>query len=169
MQDLVDEHKIIKRWLALIPKIVKKLDLSLEADREIIKTGIELIKNYADKLHHAKEEEILFDYFDRNVEIVKSMYADHDKARGYVKNATEGLESRDLQKVSENLLAYKALLEEHIKKEDEILYPWMDRGLSTYQVGEMFSRFADADQKYFGVEEKYSKFVCELEKKEGSL
>jgi len=31
----------------------------------------------------------------------------------------------------------------HIRKEDEILYPWMDRNLSTAQVGALFSKFAE--------------------------
>ena len=44
--------------------------------------------------------------------------------------------------MSEHLRAYGALLTEHIRKEDEVLYPWMDRELSTAQVGELFSRFA---------------------------
>ncbi len=81
-----------------------------------------------------------------------------------MKAVAEALEKKDKAKVVEHLNAYKELLTEHIKKEDEILYPWIDRGLSTTQVGELFSRFNAADNLH-GKEtpERYEKFVSELE------
>ena len=36
---------------------------------------------------------------------------------------------------------------EHIKKENEVLYPWIERGLSTTQVGELFAKFNEAEGK----------------------
>jgi hemerythrin-like domain-containing protein len=43
---------------------------------------------------------------------------------------------------------HRELLLEHIKKEDEILYPWIDRGLSDAQVGRLFSRFSEIDREF---------------------
>jgi len=43
------------------------------------------------------------------------------------------------------MTAYAKLLTEHIKKEDEILYPWIDRSLTTTQVGELFQKFSDSN------------------------
>jgi len=75
------------------------------------------------------------------------MYKDHEKARSHVKAMSEGLKERNKEKVAEHLNAYKELLSEHIKKEDEILYVWMDRNLSTKQVGTLFFSFSEADSK----------------------
>ncbi len=36
MQVLVDEHKLIKRWLALIPLLVKNLDLASQQECQVI-------------------------------------------------------------------------------------------------------------------------------------
>jgi hemerythrin-like domain-containing protein len=62
-------------------------------------------------------------------------------------------------------MAYRELLTEHIKKEDEILFPWMDRNLSTSQVDELFSKFNEVDQQMGFSPEKYEDFVQKLEKK----
>jgi hemerythrin-like domain-containing protein len=61
-------------------------------------------------------------------------------------------------------MAYRELLTGHIKKEDEILYPWMDRNLSTRQIGELFTKFSEADNQMGFSPEKYEKFVEALEK-----
>lgn len=161
---LVDEHLLIKRLIALIPKLTENLDLESESDRQLILDSLDFIRSYADKFHHAKEEDILFGYTDEDSDIVKVIYEDHRNARNHVKAVVEALEERDKAKVVAHLNAYKELLTEHIKKEDEILYPWIDRGLSTTQVGEMFAKFNEADD-LLGKETpaKYEKFVSDLE------
>lgn len=164
MKKLVDEHVLIKRWIALIPAVVENLDLESDAGRQLIVDGIDMIRSYADRYHHAKEEDILFKYFDENSEILQVMYADHTTGREHVKAMLEALERKDKTTLGEHLMAYRELLTEHIKKEDEILYPWMDRNLSTKQVGELFSKFNQVDQQLGFSSEKYEKFVTELEK-----
>ncbi len=165
MKKLVDEHILIKRWIALIPEVVKHLDLESEKGRRLILDGIDMIRSYADKFHHAKEEEILFKYFDENSDILKVMHEDHTHARALVKEMLDALEKRDQKTIAKNLMAYRELLTEHIRKEDEILYPWMDNQLSTSQVGELFSKFAEVDQQISVSSDKYEDFVERLEKK----
>jgi hemerythrin-like domain-containing protein len=165
MKKLVDEHVLIKRWIALIPEIVKDLDVESPAGRQLVLDGVELIRSYADKFHHAKEEDILFKYFDENSDILKVMHADHKQARSHVQAILEALEKKDKNAIAEHLLAYAELLTEHIRKEDEILYPWMDRNLSTRQVGELFSKFNAADRHMGFSPQKYEAFIDSLEKK----
>ena len=164
MKKLVDEHVLIKRWIALIPAVVENLDLESEAGRQLIVDGIDMIRSYADRYHHAKEEDILFKYFDENSEILQVMYTDHTTGRGHVKAMLEALERKDKATLGQHLMAYRELLTEHIKKEDEILYPWMDRNLSTTQVGELFSKFNQVDQQMGFSSEKYEQFVAKIEK-----
>ena len=77
----------------------------------------------------------------------------------------EGLEQKNKTTVAEHLLAYRALLTEHIRKEDEILYPWMDSHLSTRQVGELYSKFNEADEAIGVSSERYEDFIKDLENK----
>jgi hemerythrin-like domain-containing protein len=165
LKKLVDEHVLIKRWIALIPEFVENLDVESEKGRRLILDGIDMIRSYADKYHHAKEEEILFKYFDENADILKVMHADHTQARSLVKDMLAAVERRDQKTIAENLMAYRELLTEHIRKEDEILYPWMDNQLSTHQVGELFSKFDEVDRQIDVSPVKYADFIDQLENK----
>ncbi|WP_309493630.1 hemerythrin domain-containing protein [Candidatus Hecatella orcuttiae] len=165
LKKLVDEHLLIKRWIALIPKLAESLDVNTEEGRQLVLQGVDFIRTYADRYHHAKEEEVLFKYFDENLEILKTMHADHEKARSHVRSILQAVEEKNGEAVKEHLNAYRELLTEHIKKEDEILYPWMDRGLSLTQVGELFSRFNELEEQFQTVPEKYEEFIRKLEEK----
>ena len=166
VKKLVDEHVLIKRLLALIPAIVEFTESSLRVDRDLILRCVDFIRTYADKYHHMKEEDILFKYVDDKAEIIQVMFKDHDTGRGHVRQVVEGTEKGNKAQIKEHLLAYRELLTQHIKKEDEILYPWIDRQLSTTQVGEMFRKCSEADASVGDeLPKKYEKFIIELEEK----
>jgi hemerythrin-like domain-containing protein len=164
MRQLVDEHVLINRWVALIPQILRLVDVNAAEDRRLLSDGVDFIRSYADRFHHAKEEDILFSYFDESLEIIQAMLADHETARAHVRQLVESVEGRDGDGVAEHLGAYGELLSGHIRREDEILYPWMDRELTTTQVGELFSRFAAVDQAAGpGFTDKYTSLVSRVE------
>jgi hemerythrin-like domain-containing protein len=165
LKKLVDEHVLIKELVGWIPGIVENLDLESEEGKRLVLRTADFIRFYADKYHHAKEEQILFKCFDENSEILKTMCEEHEKARGHVRAVLEAVEKKDKDAVAEHLEAYRELLTEHIRKEDEILYPWMDRNLSVTQVGQLFCEFAEVDEKMDqDVIDGCRKFVVELEK-----
>lgn len=165
MKALVDEHVLIKRWLALIPAVLDHLDLSSEEGRHLILQGVEFIRSYADRYHHAKEEEVLFTYFDPDLDILKVMIQDHIQGRGHVKAIVEAVERQDKGAVTEHLTAYRDLLTGHIKKEDEILWPWMERNLTSTQIGELYAKFQQTDVRMGLSTEKFENFINQLEKK----
>lgn len=163
MQILVDEHVTIKRWLALIPSVADNIDLAIDEGVAVIVDGIDLIKSYADRLHHGKEEGILFRYFDDSEKIFQVIYEDHRIARNHVKEMLTAINNKDVLALSEHLTAYGLLLTEHIKKEDEILFPWLDRKLTAGQIAELAEKF-DAVDRLIGVEpEKYHSYLTRLE------
>jgi hemerythrin-like domain-containing protein len=162
---LVDEHVLIKRWLALVPAFAAALDVRDEEGRRAVLEGIDFIRSYADRFHHAKEEDLLFALFDRDLDILKAMREDHERGRGHVRGILEGLERRDRGSVAEHLGGYAAVLTEHIGKEDGILYPWMDRNLSVSQVGALFARFAEVDGRNAAVRERALRFVERMEER----
>ena len=163
MKKMVDEHVLIKRWLALIPKVIEKLDLETEEGIELINKGIDFIRNYADKYHHAKEEDQTFKYFNENLDILKVIKSDHVKVRSHVRTMVDAIEEKNKEKLAEHLNAYKEILPEHIKKEDEILYPWMDRNLNMTQIGELYSKFNEIDEDYGDAPKKHLEFIEKLE------
>ncbi len=166
MRLLVKEHALIKRWINLIPHILANLEIDLDGNLKVIYEGIDFIQSYADKFHHAKEEDILFEHFDENLDIIKTMLKDHETGRSHVGGLIKSAERKDKAGIFEQLLAYRELLTEHIKKEDEVLYPWMDRNLSVNQIGHLYAKFKEVEEKKGNdVTEKYAKFIFDLEEK----
>jgi hemerythrin-like domain-containing protein len=163
--ELMDEHQLILKYLDLMERYIEFSQTNRSENLLLDKAQdfISFIQRFADSYHHAKEEDILFKYFDENSEILQVMYEDHTTGRGHVKAMLEALERNDQTTLGEHLMAYRELLTEHIKKEDEILFPWMDRNLSTSQVDELFSKFNDVDQQMGFSPEKYEVFVQKLE------
>ena len=163
MQVLVDEHKLIKRWLALIPGLVKNLDLASPEECRVVEDGIDLIRSYADRLHHGKEEDILFGYFDNTADIFQVLYEDHRRARALVQEMLRALAAKNSEEVAASLLEYAALLQEHIKKEDEVLFPWLDSLLTEEELAELAARFDQSDRNLALDERKYHSFIERLE------
>jgi hemerythrin-like domain-containing protein len=166
IQRLVAEHTLIKRLLALIPDLCERINADFEGNRDVVIKSVEFIKQFADKFHHAKEEDILFAYAKGNTDIVNVMYEDHKKGRYYVKSVLLGLETGDATFVTYSLKHYRELLTEHIKKEDEILYPWIEKGMSASQIEELEIKFNETDSA-FGSDfyDKWEGFVNSLEQK----
>ena len=165
MKKLVDEHVIIKRFLAVLPSLIENLDVGTAEGKKLILDCVDFIRSFADRYHHAKEEEILFPCFDGNLDIIRTMLEDHNQARAHVREIIAGTERGDGLSVREHLDAYGKLLAGHIKKEDEILYPWMDRNLSMTQVGSLFSQFTITDEQFGDAPRRYTEFVDSLEKR----
>lgn len=164
VRKLVEEHTWIKRLLALIPPLTDEMKATGRVDTELVCQTLGFIRGYADRFHHMKEEEILFDYTERGAEIIRVMYGDHDLARGLVRAAAQAVEQNDPSAACVDMTAYRELLVEHIRKEDEVLYPYIDRGLSTHQVGEIYRRFEEAESRVGdGVPGKYERFIIALE------
>ena len=164
IKKLVDEHVFIKKLLAAIPVMLESIDVSHAEDKQLILDSIDFIRSYADKYHHAKEEALLFKKFE-DIEIIKAMLEEHDMGRGHVKAALEAVEKKDNQKIIEHLAAYRELLKDHIKKEDEILYPWLDKNLSVSEIGELFAKFSGIDKQYEAASQKYERFANKIEGK----
>lgn len=161
---MVEEHTHIKRLIALTPRLIQALQSDFDAAAPWLIRGLDFIRTYADRYHHAKEEDILFGYFNPESDILKVMLRDHDEGRAHVMAVAEGLASRDLQQISRHLIAYGELLSGHIHREDSILYPWMDRSLSTRQVGELFGRCLQVEREFGDLPAIQEAFVAELER-----
>ncbi len=164
LKKLVQEHVWIKKWVEIIPDLLKKVDLLSEEGKELLRRGMEFVREYADRYHHAKEEDILFKYFDENLEILKVIRKEHQTARSLVRQIVEALNNNEAEKLRESLKEYSKLLQEHIKKEDEILYPWMDRNLTLREIGELFANFQQVDEDFGDLPQEKEVFIEKLEK-----
>lgn len=139
-QTLVDEHTLILRMIALLEQNAPKTAAGQYTNWQFYLDGIDFIRQYADRFHHAKEEDVLFEALvangmPREHSPVAAMLMEHDQGRAFVKDLEEAVReaqagrSERYQAIADNALGYAGLLKDHIAKEDTVLYPLAERVL----------------------------------------
>ncbi len=135
---LVDEHRLILRMIGLLEKNAPRTAEGSYSNWQFYLDGIDFIRQYADRFHHAKEEDVLFkalidNGIPRENSPVAAMLMEHDQGRGFVSamesavHEAQAGRSDACRAIAENALGYAALLRDHISKEDDILYPLAER------------------------------------------
>ena len=162
------EHQNILKMLDLLLKECVALESGQPLKKSFFERAVDFIKHYADKFHHAKEEDILFMELNRpeaqmHCNPTGQMLYEHDLGRGFVKGLEEGLAAEDAAKIMENARNYAQLLQEHIFKEDNILYPMAETALTEEIETAMLERFRQVEEEKFGREviEKYLSLIDE--------
>ena len=62
---LVEEHQLILRMIALVEANVARMETGRFRDWRFFFDAVDFIRNYADRFHHAKEEDVLFGVLER--------------------------------------------------------------------------------------------------------
>ncbi|RKD89769.1 hemerythrin domain-containing protein [Mangrovibacterium diazotrophicum] len=137
-QILSDEHQIILKVIDAVNSECDELEKGKTLDISFFQKTINFIKNYADKFHHAKEEDILFKAMLENVEHlhcnpIPVMLHEHDEGRTFVYGMEQGVSENNTDKIIQNARGYGMLLRDHIYKEDNVLYPMAEEALSDEQ------------------------------------
>lgn len=177
-EDLITEHKAIKTMLIIMSKIAENITEGKEVDTNDIEKITDFLKTFADKCHHGKEENALFPAL---VEAgipneggpVGVMLHEHVLGRGYIKEistSTEKFKEGDagsLQIIAESLAGYVNLLNNHIRKEENILFPMADKVLSKEKQDEVYTTFEEIEEKVVGhgVHERYHELLKQLNSK----
>jgi hemerythrin-like domain-containing protein len=130
---------------------------------------IAFIHEFADDFHHAKEEDILFRYLEvpgvlTHCNPIPQMFLEHNKARELVESMESALLVNNLSALVTAMTEYGQLLKEHIYKEDTILYPMAEPGLSESAKASLLIDYADADNRLNSVDiwQKYQTLYSEL-------
>ncbi|MCF8371688.1 MAG: hemerythrin domain-containing protein [Bacteroidales bacterium] len=155
---LSNEHQTILRAIDAVIIACEKSEKSNELDKPYFEHVIYFIKNYADKFHHAKEEDILFRTMlegqgGMHCNPIPVMLSEHDEGRRYVAGMEEGLSQNDKARILENVRGYCYLLQNHIYKEDNILYPMAESALDDTQKEEILKQYKEVEAKSFTVDE----------------
>jgi hemerythrin-like domain-containing protein len=154
--DLVIEHGAIKLMLRVMEKINEKISHGELVPALDLNDSLTFLKEFADNCHHGKEEDLLFPMMKKNnipqeVELIEILLAEHAQARGYIKNMVAAILKKDfLEAYLDNSKRYIALLDQHINKENAVLFPEANRSLSLDQLQELEAGF-DRVEREIGV------------------
>lgn len=136
---LVKEHDQITKFLDRLEEECLSILEDKTIDEEFFMASISFIREFADGIHHKKEEDILFKYMLEELgllgeKVIKNgMLVEHQLARSYVFKLENSLNSykkteddRDILQIIANSMAYVNLLREHIDKENSTVYTFAE-------------------------------------------
>ncbi|KUO49045.1 MAG: hemerythrin [Desulfitibacter sp. BRH_c19] len=175
---MVHEHTYIKRMLTVIRKYCLKILNHKQINYADFYKAIDFVRNYADKHHHSKEEDILFKRVNQEVDnnaaksSITGMFIEHDSGRLFIQNlerAVGEVENGNMDArldIIGNAIAYTDLLNRHIDKEDNVIYVFAEKNLS--QAGreyvEEYSREVENSATSKKIQKNYIDLLEELEK-----
>ncbi len=176
---MVDEHTNIRRMLKVIRQVSYRVMTLGEFDIEDVTSIIDFVRIYADKHHHGKEEDILFETMNKELEklsksgAITGMYIEHDSGRLFminlekaVKSYEEGSDEARLDIIA-NAICYADLLDRHIEKENTAMYKFAENMLkdsSKSYIEDECKKIEDQATES-GLQEKYLVLLKELENK----
>jgi len=173
-QVMVDEHKLILRMIALVEQNTALLEEGKFRNWQFYLDAVDFIRNYADRFHHAKEEDVLFVALIKNgmpekQSPIEAMHMEHDQGRAHVRAMEEAAqkaldgETGQATIIAEHAKSYATLLRGHIEKEDDILYPLAERVLPEEVRSAMLTAYQTAEAQTPELGEKYQRMVEKYE------
>lgn len=174
--ELSHEHQAILKMIGILGRMADRLDAGSPVDPDDLERAVDFIRVFADKCHHAKEEDLLFPEMERagiprDRGPIGVMLADHAAGRAHVAAMAGAIPAiRGGDKAAAGTFAaeargYGELLSAHIFKEDHILYPMADARLTDGQQQRLEACFADVEKNIVGEgqHEEYHRLLERLE------
>lgn len=138
---LVHEHEIILKMLGGLENMAMALREHRQVEVAALREAVEFMQTFADKCHHAKEEDLLFPELVRAglpettgpVAVLKSEHARARVCVGKLAAAIDVYESSDPAGPAQIIAAVgciKELYPQHIAKENDIFFPMAEQLLS---------------------------------------
>ncbi|MFQ5865080.1 MAG: hemerythrin domain-containing protein [bacterium] len=165
---LSEEHRIILSVLQCLEKIAAEAEEKGKLNSESANAAITFFRNFADRCHHAKEEDRLFGVMEkhgipRQGGPIGVMLLEHDTGRGLVRGMAQSVDEaaqgvhEAIQKFTENAHNFIALLRDHIDKEDQCLFPMADQTLDTEAADVLLSEFKKIESDAGG--KRHSEYI----------
>lgn len=172
---LMNEHRVIEQVLNCLERMVEKAREAGRLERQPALDAIAFIRQFADKCHHAKEENQLFVLMaERGVPVeggpIGVMLQDHQYGRDCVGVMAASLEeaaqgdTAALKTFGLHAEAFIDMLRDHIVKEDRVLYPMANDRFSPEDQQELLARFDAVEREEIGreVQQKYLDIAAAL-------
>jgi hemerythrin-like domain-containing protein len=154
-KNLEDDHVHILKLIEVMNRIIG----SESPEIGHLESIVDIIRNFADGLHHAKEENQYFPYlakrgFSLTQGPVAVMLHEHVLGREHVKEIAESIplykngNPAALGNIYRNMAGYAELLQNHISKENNILFRMADNALSETDNQELLRLFDEAERNH---------------------
>ena len=171
------EHENILKFIATVKRACIGIIEGKEVNVNDFENMIIFARNYADKHHHGKEEQILFkemvNHLGRIGEnlIQHGMLVEHDLGRLHIGELETALKSYSENPLTEykleiiaNATGYANLLKRHIDKEDEVVYTYAEQKLpkAILESVDERTRVFEDEATGLNIQNKYLKILEDL-------
>ncbi len=159
IETLMNEHKVILSVCDASAREAERLASGGAVNAPKVESILDFIRSFADRFHHAKEEDLLFARMaGRGFPVeggpIGMMLREHEIGRGHVAAIAGALpraaagDASARMAAAENLGGWAALLRQHIFKEDNILYPMAVRMLTPADMEALEEDFARVAREF---------------------
>lgn len=179
---LVREHRVIEQGLTVLEELARRAERGEALDESDALGLLEFFREYADRVHHAKEEDLLFPLmeargFPQEGGPTGVMLLEHDDGRRHVSEmrvavplAARGVTDA-VRAFARHARSYAGMLREHISKEDHCLYSMANNAFSAADQEELAARFEQVEEGFrqAGVQERFVTRVQALAERYGAV
>ena len=177
MDELRMEHEAVRLTLKVLEKICLRMEEpQASVDPAHVEQLLEFFSVFVDKCHHGKEEELLFPALEaigvrREGGPIGVMLMEHQEGREFVRKMKEAFgDCKTVNPAAAGAFGraargYIALLEQHILKENNVLFPLAEKQLSEAKQSELADGFEAIEIQKIGVgkHEEFHKLLGNLE------
>ena len=177
---LMNEHRIIETVLDCLDAMADRCQTDGKLDGEAATKAIDFFRSFADRCHHAKEENQLFPMmeargFSPEAGPTAVMRMEHVQGRDFIdamERVVSDAAAGDRAAVSgwlEAARGYSLMLRDHIQKEDHCLFPMAEQNLAPGDMEELARRFETVQRDEIGpdVHDRYVQVARELAERTG--
>lgn len=178
---LIKEHDAILR----MAEVMRKASLHVMNGGELVVADfdamVDFVRNYADKHHHKKEENLLFDFMVKELGnigknlVTHGMLVEHDLGRLHMTELEQALRAYEADETNTdakldiivNTTAYTYLIKRHATKENEVVFTFAEKNLkkeSLVFIDEQ-TKILEEEGAKEGVQSKYLGILQRLEEK----
>lgn len=148
---LYDEHDIISTVIEAARNSSALLGQDEARYEQTVRRMIDFFRNYADKFHHHKEEEILFPEMCKRNEMLQSgviqeMLEHHTEFREMIASIESFLDKKNYMRASQQLNIYCEALLDHIAVENDEVFQMAESLFTPNELDGMYFRFSDCDK-----------------------
>jgi hemerythrin-like domain-containing protein len=173
---LEDEHKVILRMVTVLTAMHKRLESGGDIDAATLAEVVDFFRAFADRGHHAKEEDVLFPTLERNGVgsqgcPIGTLTSEHKQGRVLMTALNDAIEkyangdSTAKATISATIKGVMNLYPDHIWREDYLLFPMTEKVLPKPELEGVARNFNEVETR-FGSDfhNKYEEIVARLEK-----
>jgi len=152
------EHRIILQVVLGLHGLARHLHDGQAGDVPLLRETVTFMRDFADRTHHAKEEELLFPaLIAHGVPLhgcpLDALLHEHKEGRrlvGQLSDAIDALEAGSAdagEKIVETIKAIERLYPDHIWKEDEMVFPMAERLIPEDERRRLLAQFEEVESR----------------------